>query len=150
METNNGTLLREMGNKLANFRKKLAVASGLKKITQPQFGQMFGGYTKREINSYETGAVGIPGRLFYLIWKSGNSIDGIFGERDIGEKGRDVARELSYEPPVTPSELLDVAHSKGRSGTSKAFEEDESRGPHSAQKEGFDTAKPGAAKKRRS
>ncbi len=85
---------REMGGKLANFRRKLAAAIGEKKITQPAFGEMFGGYNGREVNSYETGKVGMPGLLLFFIWKSGNSLDGVFGEEPISESGRHGARKL--------------------------------------------------------
>lgn len=46
----------QMGMKLANFRRKLAVAIGQKKINQDEFGEMYGGYSGRQINSYETGS----------------------------------------------------------------------------------------------
>lgn len=87
-------MLREMGNKLANFRRKLDTALNEKKITQIVFGDMFGGHTSRKITSYERGEVDPPASLLYRIWKSGNSIDGIFAELPIEEKGVKGAREL--------------------------------------------------------
>jgi hypothetical protein len=90
----NPELLRELGNKLANFRKKLALAIGQKKITQPEFGEMFGGQTPRMMTSFERGEVDPPASMLYLIWKSGNSVDGIFGEEPINDRGREAGREL--------------------------------------------------------
>ena len=74
----------EMGLRLATFRKKLAIQEG-KKIIQSDFGMRFGGYSKRQINSYESGATEVPGRLLYLIWEQGYSIDGIFSESGLSE-----------------------------------------------------------------
>ncbi len=89
-------LLSEMGAKLANFRRKLALAIGQKKITQPEFGEMFGGGTPRMMTSYERGEVDPPASMLYLIWKSGNSIDGIFNEDPIAERAIEPTRKL-YE-----------------------------------------------------
>ena len=94
------TLLREIGTKLANFRKKLAIAIGQKKITQPEFGEMFGGQTPRMMTSFERGEVDPPGSMLYLIWKSGNSIDGIFAEEPITESGKSGAL-LLYQKSIS-------------------------------------------------
>lgn len=91
---NNEILLLQIGAKLANFRKKLALSIGQKKITQMAFGEMFGEFTERQIQSYEGGEVEIPVRLFYVLWKEGNSVDGIFREEDIGQAARDKAAML--------------------------------------------------------
>lgn len=91
------SLLRELGAKLANFRRKLAIAIGQKKITQPEFCEMYGAQielTPRMITSYETGDVDPPGSLLYLLWKEGNSIDAIFNEGSVTGEGRENARKL--------------------------------------------------------
>lgn len=90
------TVLRELGAKLANFRRKLALAIGQKKITQAEFGEMYGGQTPRMMTSFENGDVDAPASLFYLIWQSGNSVDAIFEEGPITDKGRMGAAKL-YE-----------------------------------------------------
>ncbi len=92
-EQKDSAVLREIGYKLANFRRKLALAIGVKKIKQEHFGAMFGDYSERQLTSYENGNVEIPARLLYLIWKSGNSIDALFSEADINEP-QELAREL--------------------------------------------------------
>lgn len=86
-------LLREMGSKLANFRRKLGDSIG-KKIIQEVFGEMYGGYTPRMIETYEGGKVEIPAKLFFILWKEGNSIDALFSEGAITEMGRNQARRL--------------------------------------------------------
>lgn len=74
--------------KLRNFREKLALALGEKKINQDVFGEMFGGYSTRKMSSYESGEVEIPGLLLYSIWQAGGSVDGIFGYLEISEDAR--------------------------------------------------------------
>lgn len=91
----------ELGAKIANFRKKLAISIGQKKITQTVFGEMFGPpYSGRVIASYELGDSEAPATLLYEIWKYGNSIDNIFEEGPITEDGAKTAKEL-YEKSVT-------------------------------------------------
>ena len=102
-----GILLRELGNKLANFRKKLAIAIGQKKLTQPAFGEMYGGQSPRMMTSYERGEVDPPASLFYLIWKSGNSVDGIFSEEPITDRGRTGAKRLYDDLSIVKLETLD-------------------------------------------
>jgi len=103
------TGIREMGLKLANFRKKLAFAIGQKKITQGEFGEMFGGYSGRVIASYELGDVDPPASLLYAIWKQGNSIDNIFSEGPVTEPGRKIGGEL-YENTITANlRAMDLA-----------------------------------------
>ncbi len=89
----NDPVLREMGAKLANFRRKLGDAIG-EKIIQAVFGEMYGEYSPRKIETYEGGKVEIPARLFFLLWKAGNSIDAIFSEGCISDTGRLRAKEL--------------------------------------------------------
>jgi cation transport regulator ChaB len=112
-------ILKEIGLKLQNFRKKLALAVGLKRITQPEFGQMFGGYSERQITSYETGSVEIPARLLYLIWRSGNSIDAVFAEQPISEEGGKSARDLYDGAKVTATELINAADDTRRKKTTR-------------------------------
>lgn len=102
-------LLRELGTKLANFRRKLAVAIGQKKITQAEFGEMFGGQTSRMMTSYERGEVDLPGSLLFLIWKSGNSVDGIFNEDPITDIGKHKAARLYAECSLVNLHHLDNA-----------------------------------------
>ena len=85
---------RELGLKLANFRRKLGAAIDQKKLTQGTFGEMYGGYTNRVIASYELGDVDPPASLLYSIWKTGHSIDALFAEGNISDEGREAAREL--------------------------------------------------------
>jgi hypothetical protein len=95
--------IREIGAKLANFRKKLAISIGQKKITQGEFGEMFAcGASGRVIASYELGDVDPPASLLYRIWKSGNSIDQIFNEGGIAEAGRAQALQL-YQNSISAS-----------------------------------------------
>src|SRR5580765_5747324 len=97
------TSIREIGAKLANFRKKLAISIGQKKITQGEFGEMFAcGASGRVIASYELGDVDPPASLLYRIWKTGNSIDQIFNEGGIAEAGRAQALQL-YQNSISAS-----------------------------------------------
>lgn len=92
----------ELGFKLLNFRRKLGFAIGQKKITQDEFGEMFGGRSGRVIASYELGDSEAPASLLYLFWKCGNSIDAIFNDGPITETGRERALEL-YENSISAS-----------------------------------------------
>lgn len=85
---------RLIGRKLANFRWKLAHALGEKKITQAEFGEMFGGYSGRAIASYELGDVEIPGLLLYDLWEKGHCINSFFADGDVSEMGKKEARVL--------------------------------------------------------
>jgi len=88
--------LREIGAKLANFRRKLGDSIG-QKIIQEVFGEMYGHYTPRNIETYEGGKVEIPARLLFHIWKQGNSIDALFAEADVTQTGRNRAKILFEE-----------------------------------------------------
>jgi len=92
--------LREIGLRLANFRKKLAMSMGQRKLIQSTFGQMYGGYSGRAIASYELGDVDPPASLLYLLWQNGHSIDALFADGQITEKGRETAVKL-YENTTT-------------------------------------------------
>lgn len=108
---------RELGAKLANFRKKLALAIGEKKITQGAFGEMYGGYSGRVVASYELGDVDPPASFIYLLWKAGHSIDNLFAEGAITDTGRDIARDL-FQNSITKNleEMSDLE-------TERAFKE---------------------------
>jgi hypothetical protein len=106
---NDPILLQELGIKLANFRRKLALAIGQHKLTQWAFGEMFGGQSPRQITSYERGEVDPPASLLYQIWKSGNSIDGIFEEKAITDSGKTGAKKLYGELAVVKLETMDEA-----------------------------------------
>jgi hypothetical protein len=93
-EKKDASCKRELGLKLANFRRKLGAAINKKKLTQGTFGEMYGGYSNRVIASYELGDVDPPASLLYSIWKTGHSIDALFAEGNISDHGRSAAREL--------------------------------------------------------
>ena len=99
--------LREIGAKLANFRNKLAIAIGQKKITQIAFGEMFGGQSKRQITSYERGEVDAPASLFYCLWLCGHSIDGIFAEHPVTEIGAAKSKQLFESLSFVETEAMD-------------------------------------------
>lgn len=80
-----------LGAKLASFRKKLAMAIGLKKITQPTFAEMYGVPSGRALASYELGDSEAPATLFYTLWEHGHSIDAIFAEGPVTDPGREKA-----------------------------------------------------------
>ena len=87
----------QLGLKLSNFRRKLAAAIGEKKINQDEFGEMYGGYSGRQINSYETGSSPVASVLLYILWENGHSLDGMFAENKITDTGRDNAARLYNE-----------------------------------------------------
>lgn len=98
---------REMGAKLANFRKKLALAIGQKKITQIDFGEMYGGLSGRVIASYELGDNEMPATFLYKLWKAGHSIDALFAEGEITQQGVEVARKLYAESSAVALKRMD-------------------------------------------
>ena len=61
-----------MPQRLRKFREQLG-------ITQPEFGQEFGGYHQRQISGYETGQVEIPIKLLLAIRAKGYPLDAILG-----------------------------------------------------------------------
>lgn len=87
----------QLGLKLSNFRRKLAAAIGEKKINQDEFGEMYGGYSGRQINSYETGSSPVASVLLYILWENGHSLDGMFAENRITDAGKDSAARLYNE-----------------------------------------------------
>lgn len=99
-------MLRELGSKLANFRRKLGDSIG-EKIIQAVFGEMFGEYSPRMIETYEGGKVEIPAKLFFILWKQGNSIDALFSEGSITEAGQARARELFDHSLLASLESMD-------------------------------------------
>src|SRR5580765_3778391 len=114
--------IREIGAKLANFRKKLAISIGQKKITQGEFGEMFAcGASGRVIASYELGDVDPPASLLYRIWKNGHSIDEIFKEGPITESGRTAALQL-YANSISAS--LKTMDQRARKRLLKEIEND--------------------------
>jgi hypothetical protein len=93
-------VLLTIGAKLANFRRKLANSIGEKKIKQIVFGEMYGGYTKRQIETYEGGMSEIPAKLLFLLWQQGHNIDALFSEGNISDPGRECARAL-FDQSIT-------------------------------------------------
>jgi PAS domain S-box-containing protein len=63
---------KEMPARLRKFRERL-------RLTQPEFGQEFGGYQQRQISGYETGQVEIPLKLLLAIRAKGYPLDAILG-----------------------------------------------------------------------
>lgn len=63
---------KEMPQLLRKFREQLG-------LTQPEFGQEFGGYHQRQISGYETGQVEIPIKLLLAIRAKGYPLDAILG-----------------------------------------------------------------------
>jgi transcriptional regulator with XRE-family HTH domain len=100
--------IRDMGIKLANFRRKLAALLSQKKITQAEFGEMFGGYSSREINSYETGSTAVPGLLYFILWMSGASIDGLFAEAPIPNSAREKMKTLYEQSALVGLKTMDA------------------------------------------
>lgn len=91
---NNGNCKNELADKLANYRRKLARGIGRKKITQEAFGEMFGGFSYRQIASYELADAEIPVLLLYKMWKAKFSVDRFFGEEALTDEEMQRARDL--------------------------------------------------------
>lgn len=107
MEKNTLISKQAMGGKLANFRRKLALSIGTKKITQGTFGEMYGGFSGRSIASYELGDSDLPVTLLYSLWQHGHSIDLFFAEGEISDIGRENARGLYSESIEITVEPMD-------------------------------------------
>lgn len=112
-------MVRAIGLKLKNFRLKLALATDQKKITQAQFGELFGGYNQRQIASYETGENEIPARLFYLIWEAGYSIDDIFSEHAIAVPPDDGPKPSLGKHKPLAGRIINAALHKNSSRTNR-------------------------------
>jgi len=102
---------RELGLRLANFRRKLAHAINQRKITQSCFGELYGGYSGRAVASYELGDVDPPATLLYVLWQNGHSIDALFADGPIAESGRTNAIQL-YEDSTGKLSTMDVKQRK--------------------------------------
>ena len=64
--------LEELPARLKAFRERLG-------LTQTDFGQTFGGYSARQITSYERGQIEIPLKLLLAIHSQGYLLEAIFG-----------------------------------------------------------------------
>ncbi len=64
---------KDLGMNLRRFRQKLG-------LTQAIFGQTFGGYSQRQITSYETGEIEIPMGLLLTIRQKGYPLEVVLGE----------------------------------------------------------------------
>ena len=64
---------KDLGSNLRRFRQQLG-------LTQAVFGQAFGGYSQRQITSYETGEIEIPMGLLLSIRKKGYPLEVVLGE----------------------------------------------------------------------
>lgn len=103
-------LRRESGLKLANFRNKLALATGKQKITQEEFGKIAGEYSGRAISSYETGRVEIPGLFLYRMWKAGYPVDRIFSETEVVVPGGDEMKDDNRSKlSLTDASVIDTS-----------------------------------------
>jgi len=64
---------KDLGSNLRRFRQQLG-------LTQAIFGQAFGGYSQRQITSYETGEIEIPMGLLLSIRNKGYPLEVVLGE----------------------------------------------------------------------
>ncbi len=64
---------KDLGANLRRFRQQLG-------LTQSVFGQAFGGYSQRQITSYETGEIEIPMGLLLSIRNKGYPLEVVLGE----------------------------------------------------------------------
>src|SRR5215813_6559710 len=64
---------KDLAGNLRKFRQRL-------RLTQVAFGQAFGGYSQRQITSYETGEIEIPLGLLLSIRKKGYPLEVVLGE----------------------------------------------------------------------
>ena len=64
---------KDLGANLRRFRQQLG-------LTQAVFGQAFGGYSQRQITSYETGEIEIPMGLLLSIRNKGYPLEVVLGE----------------------------------------------------------------------
>lgn len=64
---------KDLGSNLRRFRQQLG-------LTQSVFGQAFGGYSQRQITSYETGEIEIPMGLLLSIRNKGYPLEVVLGE----------------------------------------------------------------------
>jgi PAS domain S-box-containing protein len=64
---------KDLGSNLRRFRQQLG-------LTQSVFGQAFGGYSQRQITSYETGEIEIPMGLLLAIRNKGYPLEVVLGE----------------------------------------------------------------------
>jgi transcriptional regulator with XRE-family HTH domain len=64
---------KDLGANLRRFRQQLG-------LTQSVFGQAFGGYSQRQITSYETGEIEIPMGLLLAIRNKGYPLEVVLGE----------------------------------------------------------------------
>ena len=64
---------KDLGVNLRRFRQQLG-------LTQSVFGQAFGGYSQRQITSYETGEIEIPMGLLLSIRNKGYPLEVVLGE----------------------------------------------------------------------
>lgn len=149
------TAEREIGRNLEIYLTNLGHLGG-SQVSKKKFADAFG-FTVHQVQGwFGINGEGMPASALYRIFEKGQSIDALLREGRVTITKEQLAgifpaaQELNQEQPVTASELLDVGHSKKRPRASKTFEKDESLRPRSAQKEGLDTDKPRAAKKRRS
>jgi len=73
---------------LRRFRKKLG-------LSQKAFGTAFSGYTRRQINAYESGESEIPIGLLLVIRNKGYPLDVVIGQTDRAEV---IAEVIGYIP----------------------------------------------------
>jgi PAS domain S-box-containing protein len=76
---------KDLGTNLRRFRQQLG-------MTQITFGQAFGGYSQRQITSYETGDIEIPMGLLLAIRDKGYPLEAVLGTGPTGTLDQVVGR----------------------------------------------------------
>jgi len=120
-------VLLTIGAKIANFRRKLANSIGEKKIKQIVFGEMYGGYTKRQIETYEGGVSEIPAKLLFFLWQHGHNIDALFAEGNISDAGRAQARALFDQSLTAKLERLNPLEQERLKATLEEIKNEKTR-----------------------
>lgn len=79
---------KDLASNLRKFRQQLG-------LTQVTFGRAFGGYTQRQITSYETGEIEIPLGLLLSIRSSGYPLEVVLGESQTNDALNELIGYLS-------------------------------------------------------
>jgi PAS domain S-box-containing protein len=79
---------KDLATNLRKFRQQLG-------LTQVTFGRAFGGYTQRQITSYETGEIEIPLGLLLSIRSSGYPLEVVLGESQTNDALNELIGYLS-------------------------------------------------------
>jgi transcriptional regulator with XRE-family HTH domain len=79
---------KDLASNLRKFRQQLG-------LTQVTFGRAFGGYTQRQITSYETGEIEIPLGLLLSIRSNGYPLEVVLGESQTNDALNELIGYLS-------------------------------------------------------